>query len=209
MKNTRIKLFAVVISAVTMMLAIISLYTLGATAVTTVSIPDCTVPPGNSIVAPIIIHNVTNVMTADVNLSFDPSVVQVLSADNSDFDMMIPTIDNTNGWIRIGALQMGSGALSGNITIANLTLQAVGSAGSVSPLDFTNIYLENGTGIEIPAIADNGTFTVEDIIPPQIENVTSDPPTQVQNGYVNITCDVTDNVAVDEVWANITYPDSS
>ncbi|MEA2053890.1 MAG: carboxypeptidase regulatory-like domain-containing protein [Candidatus Thermoplasmatota archaeon] len=48
-----------------------------------------------------------------------------------------------------------------------------------------------------------------DTIPPEISNVDANPDPQYVGGYVNITCDVIDNVAVNEVWVNITYPDNS
>ena len=48
-----------------------------------------------------------------------------------------------------------------------------------------------------------------DIIPPQISNVQANPYTQISGGCVNISVNVTDNIGVDEVYLNITYPDSS
>jgi len=55
----------------------------------------------------------------------------------------------------------------------------------------------------------NEESTPSDTTPPEITNVTADPDPQLLGNYVNITCDVTDNVDVNEVWINITYPDSS
>jgi len=46
-------------------------------------------------------------------------------------------------------------------------------------------------------------------IPPEIKNVTASPDPQIIGGYVNITCDVSDNMGVDVVKVDITYPDSS
>ena len=40
-----------------------------------------------------------------------------------------------------------------------------------------------------------------------ISNVDAQPDPEEVYGYVNITCDVTDNVGVDEVWVNIIYSD--
>jgi hypothetical protein len=48
-----------------------------------------------------------------------------------------------------------------------------------------------------------------DTTPPVISDVVAAPDPQITGGAVNITCDVTDNVAVDEVWVNISYPDTS
>ncbi len=45
--------------------------------------------------------------------------------------------------------------------------------------------------------------------PPAITDVAATPETQQQGGMVNITCTVIDNIGVDTVMANITYPDSS
>ena len=48
-----------------------------------------------------------------------------------------------------------------------------------------------------------------DTEPPKISNVEANPSEQLIGGYVNITCKVIDNVAVNIVKVNITYPDGS
>jgi len=48
-----------------------------------------------------------------------------------------------------------------------------------------------------------------DEVPPEIANVSAEPDPQEVGGFVNITCDVTDNVGVNVVKVNITYPDST
>ena len=50
---------------------------------------------------------------------------------------------------------------------------------------------------------------IEDTLPPEISNVQANPPFQQLGGYVNITCIVGDNIEVNEVKVNITYPDNS
>jgi len=58
-----------------------------------------------------------------------------------------------------------------------------------------------------------GTFSIGEQTSPQISNIvttTSSPlDTSSSYGWINITCDVTDNVAVDEVYLNITNTDGS
>jgi hypothetical protein len=54
-----------------------------------------------------------------------------------------------------------------------------------------------------------GTFTIQDLDGPEFSNLDDTPDPQENEGYVNITVDVTDNVGVDEVWVNITYPDAT
>jgi len=44
---------------------------------------------------------------------------------------------------------------------------------------------------------------------PEIEDVTDDPDPQEYNGNVNITANITDDVALNEIYVNITNPDSS
>ncbi len=57
------------------------------------------------------------------------------------------------------------------------------------------------------------SFFIGDMTSPEISNVlltSSDPlDTDPLFGWVNITCDVTDNIAVDDVYLNITNPDGS
>lgn len=54
------------------------------------------------------------------------------------------------------------------------------------------------------------TFTLQDTTPPWIEDVEDHPHWNYTDGYINITCNVTDNcTSVDTVKVNITYPDLS
>ena len=53
------------------------------------------------------------------------------------------------------------------------------------------------------------TITVFDNDNPEISNIQASPSTQEVDGYVNISAQVNDNIEVNEVFLNITYPDSS
>ena len=59
----------------------------------------------------------------------------------------------------------------------------------------------------------NATVTknvlIQDNDKPTISNVHANPNPQEIGGYVDITCDVADNIGTGEVWANITYPDNT
>jgi hypothetical protein len=50
------------------------------------------------------------------------------------------------------------------------------------------------------------SFTIQDTTLPVISNVLDDPDTQETGDWVNITCDVTDNIGVFDVRVNITLP---
>ncbi|HID26044.1 MAG TPA: PKD domain-containing protein, partial [Thermoplasmata archaeon] len=53
------------------------------------------------------------------------------------------------------------------------------------------------------------SFVIQDTTPPRITDVNSFPDPQCEDGYVNISCNVTDNSEVNVVKVNITYPDGS
>ncbi|RLI51593.1 MAG: hypothetical protein DRP09_19085, partial [Candidatus Thorarchaeota archaeon] len=48
-----------------------------------------------------------------------------------------------------------------------------------------------------------------DLDPPEISNINADPSSQQTGGSISITCDVSDNFAVDNVQVSIIYPDNS
>ncbi len=126
-----------------------------------VSIQDCDVSSGETITIPIMIQNAANLMTANVNLSYDPTVVHVLSASDSDFDSMLANINNVTGWIHLGGYQISNGALSGDSILAMVTLQAVGAEGTSTPMNFTYSLLEDAIGSPIPITADHGIFSIK------------------------------------------------
>ena len=53
-----------------------------------------------------------------------------------------------------------------------------------------------------------GSIWVGDCNPPDISNVSALPDTQRVGGWVNISCKVTDDILVDTVKVNVTYPES-
>ncbi len=132
---------------------------------TTISIDNVFMKPGEDAVTPIMINNVSNLGVADINLTFDPSVVHVLSATSSDFDFFHAVIDNSTGVVRMGGIDYGDG-LNGDIKLAEITLKAVGNHGEATTLGAKINELKEAGAIEtsIPATEDNGTAFIN--IPP-------------------------------------------
>jgi len=58
-------------------------------------------------------------------------------------------------------------------------------------------------------VSDIYSFEIDDLSPPAIEDVEANPSLQNIGDLVNISCNVTDNVAVEDVRINVTYPDGS
>jgi hypothetical protein len=145
----------------------IALFAVQAVGATTVSIENVFVEPDGNVTASIMIGNVTNAGVADINLTFDQSAVHVTGAENSDFDFMHVVINNSAGVTRIGAFQISSPGLNGDVKLANVLLDAVGSAGEASVLNLSINELKEVSTPETPIYAevDNGTFAI--INPPE------------------------------------------
>ncbi|MCK4459270.1 MAG: PKD domain-containing protein [Methanosarcinales archaeon] len=179
----------------------IALFAVQTVAATTVSIEAVFVEPNGNVTASIRISDVANIGVADINLTFDQSVVHVTGAENSDFDFMHVVINNSTGVARIGAFQIDSPGLDGDVKLADVLLDAVGSAGEVSVLNLSIIELKVVTPeIPIYAAVDNGTFAI--INPPE-------PPTVLSSitgcHWINWTWTVDSNsdfaeVMIDGVW---------
>jgi len=132
--------------------------TIPASATTIISIENAFMKPGEDTVISIMINNVSNLGVADINLTFDPSVVHVLSVGNGDFDFLHAVIDNSTGVVRIGGMDCGDG-LSGDVKLGEIALKAVGDHGEISALDIGINELKEAGAIEtpIPATEDDGT----------------------------------------------------
>ena len=145
----------------------IALFAVQTVAATTVSIENIFVEPNGNVTASIMINNVTNLGVADIYLTFNQSVVQVSGAASSDFDYLNAVINNSIGVARIGAFQMSSPGLNGDVKLADVLLDAVGSAGEASLLKLSINELKEVSTPETPiyAAVDYGTFSV--INPPE------------------------------------------
>jgi len=142
-------------------LLFVSFLTLSASASaseTTVSISDTFMKPDETAVTSIMINNVSYLGAADISLAFDPSVVHVVSAANSDFDLFDAVIDNSTGSVKAVGADFGDG-LYGDVKFADITLKAVGNHGETSALNLSiNVLKEAGPDeTTIPAAVDNGT----------------------------------------------------
>jgi PGF-pre-PGF domain-containing protein len=128
----------------------------------TVTIGSYTVAPGGSVVAPLIASGVTNLGAVTVNLTFDPMIVHVTSVDNATGNAMglvVANIDNSTGLVQVSSIDIGG--KSGDVIIANLALDAVGAAGTSSPLNIEIVTFTDAiTSATIPATSVSGTFTI-------------------------------------------------
>ena len=116
----------------------------------------------DDVTVPVMINNVEDVVVATINVSYDPSVIRVTDAGDSDFQVFIPNLCCTNeGWVKMGAFQIGDG-LSGDVKFAELTITPVGSPGENTNLEIEVITLfDSIEDNQIKAAVKNGSFTIK------------------------------------------------
>jgi len=132
-------------------------------AATTIEIGDGSAEPNGTAVVPLMIKDVTNAGSVEVNLTFDETVVNVTGTDtSSDFDLppQNPPTQRGPGWVVINAGQISTG-LDGDVKICDVTLQAKGVAGDTSPLELTDVKLQDIGGTDIlPVFLSDGDFKI-------------------------------------------------
>ena len=167
--------------------AAMSTLPLVAAQVATVAIDDGSANLGEEDIVSIMINNVpVDIMTADVTLTYDKSVVHVISVGGSHFDNCFPSIDNVTGMTRIAVFQAVSAPLTGNVKLCDVTLRAVGNAGETSPLNIEITRLEAGNESVIQATQDNGIFVINNN-PPTVEITSPEDDTWFDSESVSIT----------------------
>ncbi|MBN1761989.1 MAG: hypothetical protein JW878_02755 [Methanomicrobia archaeon] len=125
-------------------------------AATTLSIDDIFTTAGEETTTHITITNAINLGVVDINLTFDPSLVQVTAVTNSDLDFLHAVVNNATGVVRIGGMDYGDG-VNGDITLAELTVKAVGEHGDTGALQVSINELKEAGTVEtsIPATVEN------------------------------------------------------
>ncbi len=126
-----------------------------------ISIASQTVAPGSSVTAPIMANNITNVEAHTISLTYNPAVVVVDNVGAGALGGITANINNSAGVTQMSAFSVTP--QSGNVTLANVVLRAVGTAGQTSPLNLTVTTLRDNNGNPIPASVSNGTFNVSQL----------------------------------------------
>lgn len=144
----------------------------------TVTIDDCNAPVGGFATTPVMINDVSTLGVADINLTFNPSVVSIESIEiGPDFNTGDSDIHNEAGYATLGGVSFETDGLTGDIKLADVTLSAVGDPGESSWLNITIVELKEAGAEEtpIPATPINGTFIIQDEVPPVVTDPTANP----------------------------------
>jgi hypothetical protein len=141
----------------------------------TLTIPNLTVLQGESTTTQITLKNATGIASIGIKLSYNASIVNVTNASMRDFTRFFSfdSANAANGWITINTHITGHD-LTGDVMVANVTLQTVGTLGDGSPLNLSILTLSDQYGTDVTGATDNGTFTIPpDTGPPAVTNASS------------------------------------
>lgn len=79
---------------------------------------------------------------------------------------------------------------------------------SIEDLSY-QLYVEDSAGNSIYSVGSQSPVSVTDNDLPSISNLNANPASQIKDGIVNLSADITDNIIVSSVYLEITYPDLS
>ncbi len=138
-----------------------------------VTIADVTLSNGSTQDVAIQLVNSTGVGGVQVTLMFNQSIVNTTTAVEGDFDFAFaPDYSNVSDGVLIITCTTSGADLTGDLTLATVTLEAVGESGSCE----LGLYAElaKKAGPSVPSIVSNGTFTIrEGTTPPTPASLSS------------------------------------
>lgn len=197
-----------ILCAVTSICAILFLspvlrLTSASSSTTEVFIGNVSSKPNESITTELWIKNVEEpgVSAATINLTYNSSVVKVVSVNNSDFGSTEFNIDNSFGFTKIVAYQTGAAGLIGNVKLAEFGFEATGREGEASPLNIEVITLKDNAGIPIQHEVKNGSFSIMGYI--QFDTGMPENPYPSISGIHNGTITPNQTITVSKLY---TYP---
>ena len=79
---------------------------------------------------------------------------------------------------------------------------------AVSPMTYY-VFVEDLHGNSIYVLGWQSPVSISDNDPPDITNLLASPSLQYQDGFVNLTATIIDNINVDSVFVNVTYPNAT
>ena len=148
------------IVAVSCAVLLVLVCSLSFAAATAVSIQSAEVLVGESVTLPIVIADAAEeISCATISVSYEPTIIKVTSAKDSGFDALLYNPDTAQGKTTIVVYQTGAQGLSGTLTVAELTFEAVKVGSSSVQLQLET--LKNNAGLPVAATVQGGSVTVK------------------------------------------------
>ena len=143
---------------IALLFSFIFIFAISSATGTTVTIGD--IFSETNVTVPLMINNVEDVAAATIKVSYDPSVIVVTDAGNSDFESFTPNLWYAEeGWVKMTGYNTVEG-LNGDVKFAELTIEPRGSYGEFSELIIEVETLSDSVGAPIDAEVKNGSFTI-------------------------------------------------
>ena len=127
---------------------------------TIVSIESKSVTVGQSVTLPLMVKGADEpISSAWLVLSYDPTIFEVTSVKEGQFDLFESKIDNKKGKVNIVGYQIGIEELRGDFKIADITFKAIKEGDW--ELGITVLELKNNKGDSVHAESRNGSLTAK------------------------------------------------
>ena len=113
---------------------------------TTINLGSYTTYVDSNVTVPIELINATEIAGGSVNISFNPSIVNVQEVLTGDFGTPSANINNTNGFVRV-AVSRETAVGKANAKLASIRFKGISKG--ITALNFTDAYLSDETGHNI------------------------------------------------------------
>lgn len=131
----------------------------------TVSIIDIEASPGEIVIAPIMVRNVTALGAGTICISYDSAVVHVIDVTKGKGNALLIGAWNSNnsvnpGYARIASYSSWLPGQTGDVIFAELTYEVVGAIGDASALNISVESLFTIGYTDIPYTVENSSFSI-------------------------------------------------
>jgi len=110
---------------------------------------------------PITVTNGANVGSIHVNMTFDPSIVSVVSVSKGEMDSVMPNLEHVgDGYVQIIGYQTSHPGLNGDFNVAHVVFKSVSASGSC-PVNLSVVTFKDSTpkGNVMAYTISNGVYT--------------------------------------------------
>ncbi len=149
---------------------------------TEVSLGDYEVEEDETVRTAVMVNDVTDVVGGEVNITFNPSVVNVSNVSDGEIGSVTSNVDNQQGWVYLNVY--GSEGMDGDVVFAYLNFTAVGGEGENSELNISVDSLFNTNYEEISSTVNHGGFNVKAVPPSSVSSLQN---TTYQESYIKWT----------------------
>lgn len=125
-----------------------------------ISIPSAELKVGESRTLPVVLTDAAEeISCATLIVSYDPAILKITSVQNSSFDQLVHHTASAQGKTTLVLYQTGAVGLTGTLTLAELTLEALKIGTSAVTLQVET--LKNNAGLSVAATVQDSSMTVK------------------------------------------------